>query len=76
MADQLMDEPYFYLSFYALDGGQIDYTKLPSLKQGRWEISDGFKGAVLGLSELQGCRWRKAKQRLNEFTATALELVR
>ncbi|MEL7220426.1 MAG: hypothetical protein AAGJ93_03845 [Bacteroidota bacterium] len=76
MADDLIDEPYFYLSFYALDGSKIDYTQLPSLKQGDWKISDGFKGAVLPIAELEGIQLRKANRMIARFIRAGLQLMR
>ena len=52
MSDSLLNEPYFYLTGYGLNGSRINYYSVNNLTNGKWIITDNFKGAVLPLSEL------------------------
>jgi hypothetical protein len=50
MADELVDEPYFYLSFYPLKGAELDESK--PYQCGKWLDRENWKGFVLKASEL------------------------
>ena len=49
MKDDLIDDPYFYLSGY-LPAGELEMKNLPPLPFGHWE-SGAWKGAVLPIRE-------------------------
>lgn len=51
VADELLNEPYYYIYGYSSDG-RILYDKLPPLSDGKW-LTDSWKGAILSLSELE-----------------------
>lgn len=51
MEDNMAGDPYFYLSGYPIHG-TLDYIDLPSLENGRWEVGEHWKGAILPLGEL------------------------
>ena len=50
MKDSLLNDSYFYMSGYPTEGN-LDFTTTNNLPAGQW-VSDDFKGALLGLSEL------------------------
>lgn len=52
MEDEMAGVPYFYMSGYPGEGN-LDYSDAPELASGRWEITDGFKGAILPLTEFK-----------------------
>tara|TARA_R110000868_G_scaffold304437_9_gene565115 strand:+ start:25131 stop:25913 length:783 start_codon:yes stop_codon:yes gene_type:complete len=52
MEDELMETPYFYMSGYPKEGS-FDYSKVPELTSGKWEITEGFKGAILPITEFE-----------------------
>ena len=49
MKDEVAGEAYFYCSAYPSEGS-INLEKAPSLRDGKWEDSEHFKGAVLPIS--------------------------
>lgn len=51
MEDSLAGQPYFYLAGYA-SGGQVNYTNLPELENGKWITGDNWNGAILPLGDL------------------------
>lgn len=53
MQDEMVGAPYFYLAGYP-QKGEVDYDQKPSLTNGRWQLGEHFKGAVLPLSALPG----------------------
>jgi len=53
MEDSVIHAPYFYLSGYALDGQQVDYTAASKLTVGEWVLQEHWKGAALPLAALQ-----------------------
>jgi len=53
MKDPMVGEAYLYYSGYGLDGTSIQYSDLPVLDWGRWEVTEKWKGAVLPISDLQ-----------------------
>ncbi|MBO6524788.1 MAG: hypothetical protein JJ971_13235 [Balneolaceae bacterium] len=52
MKDEMAGAPYFYMSGYPSEG-KLDYSEAPELTSGRWEITEGFKGAILPLTEYE-----------------------
>jgi len=71
MKDGLVDQPYFYLAGYPGPGLRIDYDHRPTLTEGRWEISDRWKGAVLPLDELP-LFCDESEQKVYQFMREAL----
>lgn len=53
MNDDLVKTPYFYLAGYP-QNGTFDYSQAPSLTQGEWHETNGYKGAVLPINALPG----------------------
>lgn len=51
MQDAMVDEPYFYISGYRLNGSNINYQNKPELKSGKWITNKYWNGAVLKLPE-------------------------
>lgn len=47
IADEMIDEPYFYYSVYGLNGHNIDYDTVEPLSMGRWITGEKWNGAVL-----------------------------
>ncbi len=52
MADALSGSPYFYMAGYPTQDG-LDYSKIPSLNTGRWEIGEHWNGAILPIPSIQ-----------------------
>ncbi len=50
MADNLLNEPYFYFAAYSSE--DIAYRDLPDLSAGRWIIGAQWKGAAIPMSAL------------------------
>lgn len=55
MKDEMAGAPYFYMSGYPKEG-KLVYEVLPDLGLGRWEITEGFKGAILPITEFEEIR--------------------
>lgn len=55
MKDEMAGAPYFYMSGYPKEG-KLVYEVLPDLGLGRWEITEGFKGAILPITEFEETR--------------------
>lgn len=70
MEDDMAKSPYYYISGYALQG-KIDYTNMPNLEKGRWE-TDGFKGAILPLSEIILLNEKETNSVIENFIRTSL----
>ncbi len=51
MQDDMVDEPYLYFSVYGLNGHEVNYNNIQSLKTGYW-IVDNWKGSVLKMSKI------------------------
>lgn len=49
--DEMVGAPYFYVSGYPQEG-TLDYDNTRELTSGSWKIADGWKGAVLPMTEL------------------------
>jgi len=47
MADNMMNEPYFYFSRYDLGENKFSWTNAPELSAGKWIIEESFRGALL-----------------------------
>ena len=52
IADLMVDGPYFYLAGYALKNKTWNWEKVTELAEGEWIISEGWKGAVLPITEV------------------------
>ncbi len=52
MKDEMAGDAYFYFSGYGLGGNEVNYQNLPQLSAGRWIINEGWKGAILPISEI------------------------
>lgn len=61
MYDDIGKDAYFYLAGYNSTG--FDYEKITPLTHGSWQITSGFKGAVLPLSDID-----KSKEEQNVTT--------
>lgn len=51
MADSMVEEAYYYLSAYGLNGNRIEYEKVEKLAIGEWITGENWNGAVLKLSD-------------------------
>jgi hypothetical protein len=69
MKDSLSDSPYFYLSGYAAEG-KINFSKLPELSHGKWQVGEHFKGAVYPLNSKDSLS--AIKENLDRFIKEAL----
>lgn len=70
MEDKMAGQPYFYLAGYPIQG-EINYSKLPRLSVGRWEIGNQWKGAILPLDELPS-DYTAAEQAIYRFITQSL----
>ncbi|GAB5408455.1 MAG: hypothetical protein BalsKO_08200 [Balneolaceae bacterium] len=52
MEDEMAEAPYFYMSAYPSEG-KLEYEDLPDLGTGSWETGEGFKGAILPITEFE-----------------------
>lgn len=50
MADDKVNEGYFYFSAYGLNDTKINYDSVSNLSAGRWITGNEWNGAVLGMS--------------------------
>jgi hypothetical protein len=50
MEDEMVGQPYFYMSGYGLKRNSFDYSSTPNLSVGKWHTEGAWKGAVLELS--------------------------
>ncbi len=72
MEDSMVGEPYFYFSGYGLNNHKMDYSTIPDLTFGRWEIEENWKGAVLPLSVLKSDATGKIKEFLKQTSTWLL----
>lgn len=70
MSDTLIGGPYFYMSGYPASGS-LDYTNLPVFLKGRWETGEGWKGAVLPLSDIKKLPLDEYKDVINDYLLKA-----
>lgn len=70
MEDSKAGAPYFYMAGY-LNEGSLDFASVPQLSAGRWETAEGFKGALLPLTELEG--QKGAEEKLAGFVKAAVD---
>lgn len=54
MADDMMNEPYFYFSRYDLGENKFNWTNAPKLSAGKWIIEESFRGALLPANQTVG----------------------
>ena len=66
MEDSMAGAPYFYLSAYPIHG-ILEYTDLPDLGSGRWEVGENWKGAILPLSELRNGIFEDNRQVISDY---------
>jgi hypothetical protein len=71
MKDSLANEAYFYLTANA-DSLDFDYSTFSSGNSWEWK-SDDWKGALFKLSTLEAMDQEEALNRINDFSAMALE---
>lgn len=71
MSDSMVGDPYFYMSGYPASG-LLEFNDLPALSKGKWEIGEGWKGAVLPLSELKIIPLEKYKDVINDYLLKAV----
>lgn len=67
MEDELVNAPYFYMAAYPAKGA-LNFKNLPNIGKGEWKITDGFKGAVLPITEFE-----ESKAALDEYLKKCLE---
>lgn len=67
MEDEMAGAPYFYMSGYPNEG-KLEYKNLPELGLGRWEITEGFKGAILPINEFE-----ETQEALDRYIEKSLE---
>ncbi len=70
MEDDMAGAPYFYMSGYP-DQGSLDYSNVTELESGRWEVTNGFKGAILPLTEIE-----KTNDELDRFIHICIDWYR
>jgi hypothetical protein len=66
MEDSMAGAPYFYLSGYPIHG-TLDYTDLPEFSNGRWEVNENWKGAILPLDELSSGIFEENRQVISDY---------
>ena len=66
MEDSMAGDPYFYLSGYPIHG-TLEYSELPSLQNGKWEVSEHWQGAILPLSELTSGIFEENRQAISDY---------
>lgn len=71
MGDSMEPSPYFYTSGYSLKG-KLEYTDLPALDHGRWEVGEHWKGAVLPISAINKMDTEQAEKVINEYLKASL----
>ena len=69
MEDEMVGSPYLYLSGYP-QNENIDYSNVPVLKHGKWEIGEHWKGAVLPLPEIAQLSERQTREIIFNFIIT------
>jgi hypothetical protein len=66
MEDSIAGAPYFYLSGYPIHG-ILEYNELPALANGRWEVSERWKGAILPLNELSSGIFEENREVITDY---------
>lgn len=66
MEDSMAGAPYLYLSGYPIHG-TLDYTDLPELANGRWEVGENWQGAILPLNELSSAIFEENRQVISDY---------
>jgi hypothetical protein len=71
MKDSLEDVPYFYFAGYPLNGKAIKYHKAPTLRAGKWFLSESWSGAFLGLDTLENMSSDEQLEQVSMFVQDA-----
>lgn len=71
MGDSMEPSPYLYTSGYGLKG-EFQYTDLPTLEHGRWEIGEHWRGAVLPISAILNMNAEDAQKVINAYAKSSL----
>lgn len=71
MDDGLADSAYFYLTGFT-KMGRVNFTELPKLENGKWLITDHWKGAIFTIHELNSIPTENHLQAVNKFGNEAL----
>jgi len=75
IADELVDEPYYYLSFWSSKSAYLP-TNMPGLEAGQWMLP-GWNGATLRLSEiLEYASPEKQKEHVVRFFQSGLKSIK
>lgn len=66
MEDSMAGAPYFYLSGYHIHK-TLTYNDLPALAEGRWEIGEHWKGAILPINELSSGIFEENRDSISNY---------
>lgn len=67
MEDKMVDAPYFYMTGYPIEG-KLTYQDLPELGFGKWEITKGYNGAILPITDIE-----EVKNALDEYIEKSID---
>ncbi len=72
MEDSMVGAPYLYLAPYRKDTDSFAFEQAPALESGRWELSGGWKGAVLSLADLEGITTSEQIRMAHSFVESSI----
>lgn len=71
MKDELVEEPYFYMSGRAIHGS-LNYNDLPDLEGGKWIIAGKWNGSVLPISQLSNGSFSENRQVIVDYLSKSV----
>lgn len=72
MKDNMAGSPYLYMSGYPTEG-TIDYSELPQIGKGRWEVNEYWSGALLTIDQLSSKKTTNRQTALYDFLKNAID---
>jgi len=74
MQDEMANDSYFYMAAYP-ENFDIQYDNLPKGDNWKWIVNDNWKGAILGLKELDGKTYEERRGMLIDFIKSTYEWI-
>ncbi len=71
MEDNIAGAPYFYMSGYPLQGS-LEYSGLPELITGGWEIGENWSGSILPINKLKNGLYEDNKDAVNDYLSKSI----
>jgi hypothetical protein len=71
MKDDMVEHPYFYMAGKAIHG-RLNYESLPDLENGKWILTDQWKGSILPLTALSNGSFSENRQVITDYLSKSV----